>query len=73
MCFKNSFDAYPYKKQEENPSNLVIVNLYRNIITGIFVKNQLPQETLYICRNCDVLEIDKSDLEKTVMRENMIQ
>ena len=69
IAFEN-FDAYPYKNQEENPSNLMIVNLYKSIVTGIFVKYQLPQETLCIYRNCDVIDIDKKWFRKTVMREN---
>ena len=59
MCFENSFEAYPHKKQEDNPSKLIIVILYKDIVTGIFVKYQLPQETLTICRSCDAVKIDK--------------
>ena len=64
MCFENSFDAYPYKNQDENPSNVMIVNLYKSIVTEIFVNYQLPQETLCICRNFEVVTINKSDSEQ---------
>ena len=66
MFFENSFDAYPYKNQGKNPSNLMIVNLHKSIVTGQY---HLPQEHLCICRNCKVVKIDKSDLEKTVKRK----
>ena len=71
MCFKNSYHAYPCKNQKENPSNLINLNLYKSIVTGNVLKYHLPQEHLCICRNCEVVKIDKSDLEKTVMRKNM--
>ena len=64
MCFENSFEAYPHKKQEDNPSKLIIVILYKDIVTGIFVKYQLPQETLTICKSCDAVEIDEKWFRK---------
>ena len=47
----------------------MIVNLYKSIVTGQFLKYYLTQEHLCICRNCGVVKIDKSDLEKTVRRK----
>ena len=63
--FRKIFDAYPCKNQEKNSSNLMILNLYKSIVTVS------PTSNLCICKNCEVVHIDKSDLE--IMRTNIIQ
>ena len=65
IAFEN-FDAYPYKNQGEIPSNLMIVNLCKKVSTTT-IKN------VCICRNCEVVKIGKRELEKTLMRKNMIR
>ena len=47
--------------QGENSSNLMIVNLYKNIVTGIFEEYCLLQETLFICKNSAVVKIYKTN------------
>ena len=57
--FRKIFEAYPCKNQGENSFNLMILKLYRGIVTVS------PTSNLWICKNCEVVSIDKSDLEKT--------
>ena len=58
VCVSKIALMYVLTKSREK-TQLMIVNLYENIVTGIFVEYQLPQETLYISRNCDIVKIDK--------------
>ena len=64
VCVSKIALMYVLIKSREK-TQLMIVNLYENIVTGIFVKYQLPQETLCICKNYEEGKLDESDLEKT--------
>ena len=61
MFFEIIFDAYPYKNQGENLSDLMIGKIYKSVVTGQFLKYHIQQEDLYISRNCEVVKISKSE------------